>query len=120
MRYRKKLDQLAADLLGRRLAVTLDPLARARLKAAAGVRLDQWTDAELYALAEQLAPGAVERAQAAAAVEIERLDLATMSTEDLIKLAERLETPGDRARNPGAAEQRRILAQHIALAEGHK
>lgn len=113
MRNRRKLDRLAAELLGPRLASTVDPLARAKLHQVLATPIDRWADAELDALAEQLAPGTVARAEQRVEALVESLDLANMPLAQLLALAERYETPGDRARNPDRAYQRQQLAAQL-------
>lgn len=132
---RRKLDKLTAELLGRRLAVTTDPLARAQLKEAIGVPLDYWSNEELRALAEllgqQLTPAErAERAELGAELqrqaEAEAQRLAAMTVEQLAAEYARHATAGARARDPQGYQQRmhqlQVLLQSEAeqLAPPHK
>lgn len=112
---RRTLDRLAGEILGRRLAAAVDPLQRAQLKAAAGIRLDLWADDELQALAEHLAPEytAQRRAEAEQRQAEIAERLAAMPLTELSRLFEQVYTSGERARDPGRYEQRRYMLDRL-------
>lgn len=81
-----RIERAAQQLLEQRLARTTEPLARARLKDAAGVPLADWSEAELLALRAVLpSEPAVGQQQLP--------DLEVLSNDELEALKYRLERP---------------------------
>jgi hypothetical protein len=120
---KKRLDKLAAELGARRLAVTVDPLARAQLKEAIGVPLDEWSMAELLALGEHFEPGYTARLEAEEPARSAEADhkLASMSAAEILARLPYMEHKDEAKRNPALYRFRRerlaALAEEEAEAE---